>query len=74
MLKLISALIFVVPLISSQNPSPCPEIFSYEPRGQEEDRWYGVISLQTHEDLDGVWLKIMLDRPVELLGVINSFF
>nr|XP_008196144.1 PREDICTED: proclotting enzyme isoform X3 [Tribolium castaneum] len=67
MFKLISIIVFVHH-VRSQNPSPCPEIFSYEPRGQEEDRWYGVVSLQTAEDLDGVWLKITLDRPAELLG------
>jgi hypothetical protein len=68
MFALISLLVLTTSLASSQNPSPCPELFSYEPRGQEEDRWYGVIRLQSREDLDGVWLKITLDRPAELLG------
>jgi hypothetical protein len=68
MFALISLLVLTSSLASSQNPSPCPELFSYEPRGQEEDRWYGVIRLQSREDLDGVWLKITLDRPAELLG------
>ncbi|RZC39732.1 hypothetical protein BDFB_013205 [Asbolus verrucosus] len=61
-------ILVVVRSVFGQNPSPCPAIFSYEPRGQEQDRWYGVISLQTKDDLDGVWLKIILDRPAELLG------
>ena len=69
MLILISLFALTAQLAQSQNPSPCPQIFSYEPRVQEEDRWYGVISLQTLEDLDGVWLKVILDRPAELLGV-----
>ncbi|XP_063924172.1 serine proteinase stubble-like isoform X3 [Zophobas morio] len=68
MLILISLFALTAQLAQSQNPSPCPQIFSYEPRVQEEDRWYGVISLQTLEDLDGVWLKVILDRPAELLG------
>lgn len=54
----------------AQKPSPCPDVFVYESSSsQEDDRWYGVVSLRTPEDLDGVWVHIILDRPAELLGV-----
>ncbi|KAJ8963547.1 hypothetical protein NQ314_005552 [Rhamnusium bicolor] len=56
-------------VVLSQNTSPCPEVFTYEPRGSETDRWYGVISLRTSDDLIGIWLIIKLDRPAELLGL-----
>ncbi|XP_023310719.1 limulus clotting factor C-like isoform X1 [Anoplophora glabripennis] len=57
-----------IQFVVSQKPSPCPETFSYEPRGSENDRWYGVISLKTTEELTGVWLRLILDRPAELIG------
>lgn len=57
-------------LSKSQRPSPCPEIFHYESQNREEDnKWYGSITLSTNEDLFGVWVKITLDRKAELLGV-----
>lgn len=55
-------------LINCQLQSPCPEVFSYEPRGVETDRWYGVISLTSRERLRSILLTIILDRPAELLG------
>lgn len=66
--------IFVVITISTlsetQRPSPCPEIFHYESQSRdEENKWYGAITLNTDEDLFGVWVKITLDRKAELLGV-----
>lgn len=64
----LAALLFNV-VVFAQKQSPCPQIFSYEPRGTEEDRWYGVLSLRTSEDLTGIWIHILLDRPAELLGV-----
>ncbi|CAH1118379.1 unnamed protein product [Phaedon cochleariae] len=54
--------------VSNQDVSPCPDVFSYEPQKAENDRWYGSASLQTTEDLTGVWLVVELDRPAELLG------
>lgn len=60
-------------LCKSQRPSPCPETFHYESQSRdEEDKWYGVITLQTNEDLIGVWVKIALDRKAEILGVSES--
>lgn len=59
----------IIEFVVSQKPSPCPETFSYEPRGSENDRWYGVISLKTAEELTGVWLRITFDRQAELIGV-----
>ncbi|KAG5885426.1 hypothetical protein JTB14_036073 [Gonioctena quinquepunctata] len=66
---LLLQLIFVsIDYVSSQNPSPCPDTFTYEPKGVDEDRWYGVIQLQSVDDLTGVWITIQLDRTAELLG------
>lgn len=68
-------LIFIVlipQLVNCLNPSPCPEIFDYESK-VENDRWYGVISLRSSEDLTGVYLNILLDRPAQLLGVSKEF-
>lgn len=55
--------------VFTQNPSPCPDVFVYDTSSSQEDRWYGTISLRTAEDLVGVWVHVILDRPAELLGV-----
>lgn len=69
MLKLSTfSILLLNAVVFAQKHSPCPEVFSYEPRGTEEDRWYGVLSLRTSEDLTGIWIHILLDRPAELLG------
>ncbi|CAH1132378.1 unnamed protein product [Ceutorhynchus assimilis] len=55
--------------VISQLKSPCPEVFKYEQRSAEQpDRWFGVVTVGTDEDLEGVWLKIVMDRKVDLLG------
>ncbi|XP_019763656.2 limulus clotting factor C [Dendroctonus ponderosae] len=49
--------------------SPCPGVLLYEPTNPEEpDKWYGVITLGTDEDLEGVWVKVSLDREAIVLG------
>lgn len=50
--------------------SPCPRLFVYEPPGQENDRWYGIVTLISDSDLTGVWLRLIFDRPSLQLGVI----
>ncbi|XP_074041881.1 uncharacterized protein isoform X2 [Leptinotarsa decemlineata] len=68
---LVTQLLFVsikYSYVSSQSPSPCPDVFSYEQKDVDEDRWYGTISLKTLEDLTGVWITIQLDKPAEILG------
>lgn len=52
-----------------QNPTPCPEIFSFEPREEGSDRWYGEILYSPRNNLTGIWLHITLDRPADILGV-----
>lgn len=69
MLLFTVVILFVVRTLA-QNPSPCPSLFAYEPRGQEQDRWYGRLTVTTVEELNGVWLRIQLNQPAELLGVI----
>jgi hypothetical protein len=53
----------------AQMVSPCPRFFKYEPRGTENDRWYGTVTLLTDSDLSGVWLRLIFDRPSIQLGV-----
>ncbi|KAI4455188.1 modular serine protease [Holotrichia oblita] len=48
--------------------SPCPRLFVYEPPGTETDRWYGIITLISDSDLNGVWLRVIFDRPSLQLG------
>jgi hypothetical protein len=52
----------------AQMVSPCPRFFKYEPRGTENDRWYGTVTLLTDSDLSGVWLRLIFDRPSIQLG------
>lgn len=59
--------------VAAQNPSPCPDVFTYDTSTSQEGRWYGIISLQTSEDLVGVLVHVILDRPAELLGVRIHF-
>ncbi|KAK6621253.1 hypothetical protein RUM43_011559 [Polyplax serrata] len=47
--------------------SPCLNVFKYEGREPEEDRWYADIYVTTDEVLNGMRLDITLDRPAELL-------
>lgn len=49
--------------------SPCPRLFAYEVNNAEEDTWYGQITLIYNDDLSGIWLKLMFDRPVIEVGV-----
>ncbi|XP_017770016.1 PREDICTED: transmembrane protease serine 11E-like [Nicrophorus vespilloides] len=63
-------LIFVAlcELFVAQKTYPCPGIFHYEPRAKDEiDRWTGIISISSSEELHGVWIHLTLDRPVNVL-------
>lgn len=71
---LVALLVTVIQCVASQNSSPCPKVFEYEPTGSENDRWYGVVQLQTVEELNGVWVHVVLDQPAEALGVRKHFF
>lgn len=59
----------ILHIVTSQQTSPCPEVLTYEPRDFEDDRWYGVLSFKPEEDLTGIYINIVLDRPAQLLGV-----
>ncbi|CAH1991235.1 unnamed protein product [Acanthoscelides obtectus] len=65
-------LLCVIRIAESQKASPCPSTFSYKEQ-LETSRgiWAGEITLRTVEDLTGVFINVVLDRPAESLG---SFF
>ncbi|KAK4878791.1 hypothetical protein RN001_011297 [Aquatica leii] len=52
--------------------SPCPRLFVYE-RSPEPNRWYGIITLLSDTDLNGVWVRVAFDQPTLQLGVCNWF-
>lgn len=69
-LKLSLALLFVAIKASCQMISPCPRLFTYEPQNPNEpDRWYGQLILQSDSELQGVWLRVVFDKPSIQLGV-----
>nr|CAI5862594.1 unnamed protein product [Callosobruchus analis] len=68
-------LLFVLRTVESQKVSPCPATFSYKDKSESSsiprDVWAGEITLRTVEDLAGVFINVILDKPSESLG---SFF
>ncbi|KAK9751270.1 Serine protease gd N-terminus [Popillia japonica] len=44
--------------------SPCPDIFKYH---VERNRWYGTITFLSDVDLEGIWVRVLFDGPVEQL-------
>ncbi|CAG9831447.1 unnamed protein product [Diabrotica balteata] len=49
--------------------SPCPEWFTYEARKPNEpDRIYGVLNLLSDSDYNGIWLRVIFDKPALQLG------
>lgn len=69
MLLFTSALLLLAHLSIAQKSSPCPSIFAYEPKGNEDNRWYARVTTTTPDELNGIWLRVQLDQPAELLGV-----
>lgn len=65
----ITILFAITQTVVSQYPTPCPAIFSYEPRESESDRWYGKIHYSATDNIKGVRLEIILDSPADILGV-----
>ncbi|KAK5638495.1 hypothetical protein RI129_012790 [Pyrocoelia pectoralis] len=61
-------LFLVIVAIKSQNLSPCPRLFVYEKRSTTPNRWYGLITLLSDTNLNGVWLRLVFDRPSLKLG------
>ncbi|XP_034827728.1 serine protease gd-like isoform X1 [Maniola hyperantus] len=59
----------LVPTHEESTPiSPCPNVFSYEPSGTEQGRWYGVVNLSTDSTLHSLWLNVVLDSKADILG------
>lgn len=54
-----------------QLQSPCPGEFTYEPLNNT-DKWFGVVHLKSETQLDGVWIRISLDRETVQLGVSDE--
>ncbi|KAI4455190.1 modular serine protease [Holotrichia oblita] len=76
-LVLLGGICFAIALLSTPSnaqglESPCPKIFAYETPITAPNKWYGIVKLWDF-DLDGIWLRIVLDRPVAQLGVYNWF-
>ncbi|KAJ8956093.1 hypothetical protein NQ318_016546 [Aromia moschata] len=65
----ISLSIIVIDAAYCQLVSPCPRLFKYEPQNNNEnDRWYGELTLISDADLSGVWLRIIFDKQSIQLG------
>ncbi|KAI4455112.1 modular serine protease [Holotrichia oblita] len=76
-LEINGSICFAIALLSTPSnaqrlESPCPNIFGYEIPITTPNKWYGIVKLWDF-DLDGIWLRIFLDRPVAQLGVYNWF-
>lgn len=69
MFLIILEAILLLNIVTGQQMSPCPKVLTYEPRNFEDDRWYGVLTFKSEEDLTGIYINIVLDRPAQLLGV-----
>lgn len=56
------------------NISPCPAIFKYvNVDKKEEGRWYGELHLDSEFQLNGVWIRVYLDKHGKVLAV-STFF
>ncbi|KAK9751266.1 Trypsin [Popillia japonica] len=47
--------------------SPCPDVFKYHVERNRWNRWYGTITLLSDVDLEGIWVRVLFDGPVEQL-------
>ncbi|KAJ0173273.1 hypothetical protein K1T71_011449 [Dendrolimus kikuchii] len=73
MIRAISTLLLLawaVPSHEQHNlpPSPCPNVFNYEPLGTELGMWYGSVHLSTDSVLHSLWLNIVLDNKADNVG------
>jgi len=68
-LQILAAFAVLLVGVNTQNfASPCPRLFVYDRKSKEPDRWDGIVTLLSDIDLEGVWLRLMFDRPSLLLG------
>ncbi|XP_050308708.1 serine protease gd-like [Anthonomus grandis grandis] len=70
LINLIIVHALIISIVHGELLSPCPDIFRYEQAKDPDilDRWYGVITVSTDDDLEGIYLKITLDKRADLLG------
>nr|XP_023012927.1 uncharacterized protein LOC111502961 [Leptinotarsa decemlineata] len=63
-------LVYIVAILRVQGDveSPCPKYFLFEPNKSEDDRWYGLITLESKVDIMGVTLKVKFDKSIIQLG------
>ncbi|KAK9892388.1 hypothetical protein WA026_019840 [Henosepilachna vigintioctopunctata] len=64
----ICQLILIEKLLAQNFSSPCPRLFSYEMKSIEKDRYFGNVRVETLEELNGVWLRLIFDRACVQLG------
>lgn len=72
--KMIPKTIFVLTIFlyecwSQTLVSPCPNLFEYDPQGVVGDRWSGTIKVTLDDELSGIWIRVVFDRPLMELGV-----
>ncbi|CAG9861490.1 unnamed protein product [Phyllotreta striolata] len=70
MYRWICIVAFLTSRAAAQNlESPCPGLLAYEPRKPSEpDRIFGVLTLLSEQELDGVWLRLIFDKRCIQLG------
>ncbi|KAL3271717.1 hypothetical protein HHI36_022188 [Cryptolaemus montrouzieri] len=61
-------LIFLQKISAVNFTSPCPRLFSYEAKNLERDRYFGNVRIEATDVLNGVWLRILFDKPCVQLG------
>lgn len=52
-------------LVSSEDASPCPEVFEYGKR--EKGSYEATLILNPDYKLHGVWIRLFFDRPVSVV-------
>lgn len=60
--------IFLYECWSQTLVSPCPNLFEYDPQGVVGDRWSGTIKVTLDDELSGIWIRVIFDRPLLELG------
>lgn len=72
----ILAILGLIALTNAQQwISPCPGIFQYDEEGAQGDTWSGDITLKTDQELSGIWMRVVLDRPpIEVLVSIIVYY
>ncbi|KAL1490932.1 hypothetical protein ABEB36_011601 [Hypothenemus hampei] len=66
---LVAVVTFLIGAVTGRLESPCSEVFKYDTESVDEpNQWNGVLTIGTDEDLEGIWIKIYLDRRAAVLG------